>query len=362
MKIIIFAGGAGKRLWPLSRRENPKQFHKIFGEETTLENSYNTIKSKFKIEDIFISTNEKYAEHVRDVMPNIPDENIIIEPDVRDTAAAVAFAMAHIAVRFPDEPVVIRWQNSLIKNPSSFTKALDDADEIFKNGEADFVYLSVPAKYPNTGVGYIHLGSKIRDLKGSQGLFGYVGFKEKPDIETAREYEKNGNYAWNPGCYITTPRFVLEKLSEVNPNFYSHIKNIQDSLGTANESEVINREFPMLEKTSIDYLLWEHLESDGIKVVLADYDWHYVSTWDNLKDALSTNIDSTVTTGNVLDLDSKNSLIYNYEDNKIVVGLEIEDLVVVNTPDALVVVPKDKASKIKDLLAKLEEEGLSQYL
>jgi len=356
MKIIIFAGGTGKRLWPLSRKNSPKQFHKIFGSETTLENSYNTIKEKFNLEDIFISTNVNFVDHVYDTLPNLPKENLIIEPEVRDTGAAVAFAMAKTSNLYPDEPVVIRWQNSLIKNPKKFVKALEDAEQVFKNNDADFVYLAVPSKFANTNVGYIQMGEKISDLKTSNTLYSFEKFTEKPDQETAEKYQSQGNYGWNPGCYITTPRFVMRKLSEVNSEFYSHIRKIIEDFGTDSEEATIKEEFGKLEKISIDYLLWEKLDSDGIKVILSDYDWHYVSTWADLKKALEKDKSSIVQNAKSYNLNSKDLLIYNFEDEKAIATVGLENIAIINTPDALLVVNKDKAGDVKALLEDLPEE------
>jgi len=124
MKIIIFAGGAGKRLWPVSRANKPKQFQKIYGDETSLENSFNTIKGKFDIQNIFVSTGADFVEDVLKTLPNLPPKNLILEPVSRDTGPAVAYAMLKISEKYPNEPVVIRWQNSLIKDPVAFVKAL----------------------------------------------------------------------------------------------------------------------------------------------------------------------------------------------------------------------------------------------
>lgn len=346
MKIIIFAGGIGKRLWPLSRKGTPKQFQKLFGDETSLENSFNTIKEQFDVKDIYISTNQAFAKQVLDVIPNLPKENIIVEPESRDTGPAVAYAMHYISKKFPEEPVVIRWQNSLIKDPQAFQNALADANEVFINNEAEFVYLSVPAKYANIGVGYIQMGEKLRETKDSLGLFSFKNFTEKPEVKLAQEYVDDGNYGWNPGCYITTPQYVLNQLKKANQEFYELL---------------INDEFEKLEKISIDFLLWEHLDPQGVKVVLADYDWHYVSTWADLKKALQSGDEENVIKGKVVSFETTDSLIFNY-DEKLVAGVGLEGIEIINTPTALLVVKKEKAGDVKKLLQKLEDEGMEEYL
>ncbi|BCX13580.1 MAG: mannose-1-phosphate guanylyltransferase [Candidatus Dojkabacteria bacterium] len=346
MKIIIFAGGVGKRLWPLSTKKAPKQFQKLFGDETSLENSYRIIKEMFDENDIFVCTNEAYSDQVYDVIPNLPRENLIIEPESRDTGPAIANAMKFIAQKFPNEPVVIRWQNSLIKDTEAFLNALKDAKDVFEKKEGKFVYLCVPARYANTGVGYIKFGKKVRDTQNSMGIFEFEGFTEKPDLETATKYVQSGNYGWNPGCYVTTPQFVLEELKRVNPEFYNNLEE---------------GKFSKLEKISIDYLLWEHLNPQNIKVVLAEYGWYYVSTWKDLKIALENNPTDNVTKGQVFSFDSNNNLAFNFED-KLVTLLGMENVAVINTPNATLVLNMEKAGDVKKLLEKLEENNLDNFL
>ena len=362
MKLIIFAGGIGTRLWPLSRKNSPKQFHKIFGDETSMENSYNTIKKAFNPEDIFVSTGIDYVEHTKEVIPEIPEENIIVEPMVRDTAAAIAYAMLRISEKFPDEPVVIRWQNSLIKDPEAFIGALNEADQVFQNKEADFVYLTVPSRYPNTAVGWIKMDEKVRDLDNALGLYDFGGFTEKPDADTAQEYHDSGQYGWNPGCYITTPQFVLNSFKAKAPEFYEPMMRIKEAFGKENEWDVITEEFEKIEKISIDYALWEKLDHDGIKVVLADYGWFYVSTWKDLKIALQKETLDNITQGEVLTRDSNNNIIYNSDPDSFVTTFGVNDLAIINTPDGLLVCSMEKAEKIKELLAQIKDEGHEDYL
>lgn len=353
MKVVIFAGGVGKRLWPLSRKSFPKQFQKLFANETTLENSYKTIKDLFSPEDIYISTNSDYADYVFDVIPNLPNENLIIEPEARDTGAAVAYAALKIAEKFPHEPMVIRWQNSLIKNPHKFQQLLKSANEMFMQGMVNLIYLGVPSKYPNTGVGYIQLGKQLINHSDDTAVFDFLGFKEKPDLLTAKHYQDQGGYVWNPGCYITTPAYVLDQLSKVNPEFFSHIQKIKDSVDEHSLSEA----FTDIPKKSIDYVLWEKLSPEGIKVIVGDYDWHYVSTWSELKHALQVQPESNVVEGNVIVKDSFNSLIYNYSKDKLVTVIGVEGINIVQTDDAILVCSSKDAALVKELVTELEQDS-----
>lgn len=356
MKIIIFAGGQGKRLWPLSRKKSPKQFKKIFLNETSLENSYSTIKNFFNVEDIFISTGANFVNEVFKTIPNLPKDNLILEPESRDTAAAVGYAMLKIMLRFPNEPVVIRWQNSLIKNPEIFTKALQKADQIFRNKEAELVYLGVPSKYPNPDLGHIQLGNLLEENEDTK-IFEFKGFKEKPDLETSKKYHEDGSFAWNPGCYISTPSYLLKQFETFAPKYYEILNNIKIALKESNVNKV-NELFLQFEKKSIDYIIWEKIPADGIKVVISDYGWNYVSTWKDLRNALQSNQFENVTLGEVKVLDSKNNLIFNYNKNKIVTLIGIEDIEIIDTKDALLIVKSSEASKVKNLVEELEDKYL----
>lgn len=362
MKIIIFAGGTGKRLWPVSRVHNPKQFQRIYGNETSLENSFNTIKAKFSLNDIFVSTGNDFVEDVLRTLPNLPPSNLILEPSSKDTAAAVAYAMLKVSEKYPNEPVVIRWQNSLIKKPEKFISALVDAEKLFKSGEANFVYLAVPSKFPNTNVGYIQASFERKSEAENNDIRQFIRFTEKPDEITADQYQKDDSYFWNPGCYITTPKFVLDSFEKYNPEFFDcFIRPIRSSLGSRSEWSETRKAFDIIKKESIDYALWEKLPSEGIKVVACDYDWHYVSTWADIKAALTNSKEENYSQGKVVLNQTTDSLVANFT-NKLVAVTELEDIVVVSTDDAILVTKKSKAGKVKDLVAKLEQDGLSEYL
>ncbi len=363
MKVVIFAGGYGSRLWPLSKRKSPKQFQPLYGAETSLANSFRVTKKIVPASDIYVSTGADFAELVSQALPELPQENIIIEPAVRDTAPAVAYAMARLSKKFADEPVLIRWQNSLIKNEEKFIETVRTANSAFTSKCAEFIYISVPAKFANTTVGYIRFGKKKEDYGDGITLHDFKGFTEKPDPQTAAKYFDAGDYGWNPGCYITSPSFVLKELAKHRPEFHQQLSEIISTLGTDFESKTVQKIYPELEKTSIDYFLWEKLQNEDIKVILSDYDWHYVSTWKDLKRALEKIETDVVKVGNVYTKDSSDSLVYNYDDTKLVAVFGVENLVVVNTGDSILVCSQEQAGKLKELMAEMEaKDDTRKYL
>lgn len=357
MKIVIFAGGIGKRLWPLSRKDTPKQFQKIFNEETSLEHAYKPLVEAFGIENVYISTGEDFVEHTQKALPELKKENIIVEPLSRDNGPAVAFSMNKIAQSFPNEPVVIRWQNSLIKDNNSFISALLEAENILENKEASLIYLGVPSRYPNTNLGHIKLGEKIRDLKNAIALHKFDSFVEKPSIEKATQYHESRSFLWNPGCYVTTPNFILNNLRSTSPEIMQFIDQINENAS----DEYIKEIYTKMPKISIDYALWEKLSPEGVMVVEAEYGWNYISTWSDVKKALSNFEGDNVSLGQTKVFESSDTLSYNYCNDKLLCTVGLKGINVISTDDAILVISDEYSAKLKDLLGSLEGD-LSEFL
>lgn len=357
MKVVIFAGGVGKRLWPISRQQNPKQFHKIFLNQTSLEHAYLPLEKKYGYKNIFIATGKDYVGFVKKILPQIPNENIIVEPCVRDNGPAVALAMSYLNSKYPNEAVLIRWQNSLIKDDVAFLNAIDEAELLLKQNEAKLVYLAVPSRFPNTSLGHIKVGEKIKDLKKAIALYNFDSFVEKPDIEKAKIYHTSLQYFWNPGTYITTPKFIIENLKLTSPEIYEKILKIENT----DSIEEINKTYESMPKISIDYALWEKLKPNGIKVVLAEYKWFYVSTWKDLKDALISKTEDNYLHGLSEVFDSKNVLLINHSKKKLICAVGLKDINIISTNDAIIILSDESASKVKDVVEFLDKKYNGRY-
>ncbi len=354
MKAVVFAGGLGSRLWPLTRKNLPKSFLKIIGDETPLENSLQGIYKTFKKEDVYISASITDKESILTTLPDLSENQLILEPCVKGNGPGVAYAMTRLAEKYPNEPVVIRWTNSVVKDNEMFAKILDVAKQMIEHKEANLVFVAAKSKYPNPNVGYIHLAnSKItEDVE----IGDFLGFVEKPKLEKAIEYQKAGGYSWDTGFYVTTPQYILGILEQYQPEYYKRFMRIKESFGKENESEVTRREFEEMETIAVDYLLWENLKPEGVNVLVGDYGWSYISTWGQLKKALEENEKEIVTKGLVKPLESENSLVYNMEEGKLISLVGAKDLVVVNTKDALLITTIDEAQKVKDLVNELKAD------
>jgi len=352
MKVIIFAGGMGKRLWPISTPESPKQFQKIFNNQTSLEHAYYPLRDEFGVENIFISTTEDFAQKTIEILKDFNPDNLILEPSTRDNGPAVAFAMHKISEKYGNEPIVIRWQNSVITNPEAFINAIRDAEKIINNKQANLVYLGVPSRFPNTSLGHIKIGDKLSDSENTMGLYEFEGFVEKPDLETAQKYHESGNYLWNPGCYITTPNFILESIKVTSPEIFS----ILDLISKENDSSKIKDLYSQMPKISIDYALWEKLDKTGIVVVKAEYGWYYISTWLDIKNFLLQNNLNTQK-GDVKQLNSSNVLAFNYNSKQKLCLVGVHGINVICTENAILVVSDQEVANVKKLVEELDKNN-----
>lgn len=362
MKVVIFAGGLSSRLWPVAREGVPKAFHKILRDKTPLEESYGGIRAIFNPKDIFISAGMKDKKYIQSLAPDIPDENLILEPKVVDSGPAVAYAMLRIKQKFPREPVLIRWANSIIKDIDAFKDILHQADVAFKDKATDLIFVGTPLLYPNPNIGHIKCVGPKEDLTKHIELFSFGGFVEKPKLKLAKSYFESGEYVGNPGVYITRPEYMLEQLKNINPMLFNRFLRIEAALGTELEKEVIGREFDPIEKISVDYLFWENLDLSNTKVIVGEFGWRYISAWGELKKALQVNPKDNVTKGLVKAIKSENNLLYNLSDGKIVAVAGIEGLVVVNTDDAVLVTTVEKSALVRKLKKEIKEsEDLKSF-
>jgi mannose-1-phosphate guanylyltransferase len=350
MKIVIFAGGVGTRLWPLSRKKSPKQFEKIVGDLSTLQYGVKKLFPGIDPEDVYISTGKKYRNIIEAQLPEIPRENIIVEPEMRDVGPAVGLVTAIFSKIAPDESMAILWGDHLVKNEQAFKSMLFAADAMVQKNNDSIVFLAQSPRFANQNLGWIEY-----DIKASEHFLGYdihnlLDFKYRPDIELAEKYTVSGQHAWNLGYFITKPRFLWEQFVKYAPELSSELSKIRDAYGTLNYGRVLNDVYPKLEKISFDNAVLEKIPAAHGKVIVSDIGWSDVGAWEALKEALEKSKDDVVIKGEVVEVGCKDSLIMDYQGKKLVVGIDLEDMIVVNTDDVLIVSKKSSASKIKKLV------------
>ena len=361
LKIVLFCGGTGTRMWPMSRREKPKQFQPLIGNESMFQQAVRRIKKGFPIKDVFVITGRQYVGLVVQQVPDLSLENVIIEPEMRDTAAAVGFAAAVLDKKFGNPIVASLWAaDHLVKNDMDFIGALKAAYEFAKT-TGKMVSVDVKPTYPNVHVGYIKVGKMIKKING-MAFFEYIGQTEKPDLATAKKFASSWEYLWHAGYKVWHAQKMLSLFKKHLPKMSEGLAKIQDAWGSDKQDEIIRGVYPTFEKVQVDFAVFEKMNPKEMVVLSADLGWSDIGAWNILKDELSLNHDDNVLKGDVIDIGSRDCLIYANSQNKIVATIGLDDLIVVDTPDALLVAHKDRITEVKKIIEKLKVDKKEKFL
>lgn len=351
MKIVIFAGGVGTRLWPLSRKSTPKQFEKIIDTKSTLQLTVERVLPIVKPEDIYISSGERYKEVLFAQLPQIPKENFIFEPEMRDVGAAVGLITAILAKITKEEPFFIIWSDHLVKNDDLFRGVLRVGEKILQQDKNKIVFVGQSSRFASQNLGWIEVGDTAKTVDGVS-LHAFKSFHYRPKPKIAEEFHVDPKHFWNTGYFGTTASFLLSMYKKFAPEMYVILQKIQETFGTELYEKTLRELFPKLEKNSFDNLILEKIEKKDGYVIGADFGWSDVGAWEALKEALSSVKDENVTRGKVLLEDSKDNLVFNYTD-QLSVGIDLSEMLVINTDDVLLICPKNSVPKIKKLVESL---------
>lgn len=352
MKVVIFAGGVGSRLWPLSRRKTPKQFEKIIGDKSTLQLAVDRILPLLDSKDIFISSGLSYKDVLYSQLPQIPKENFILEPVMRDVGAAVGLVTSIMARIAPTEPFFILWSDHLVKNEELFRVIIKAISSILEKDKNKIVFMGQRSRFASQNLGWIEMGNKI-DEDGGLPVYEFKSMHYRPQLVQAENFHGNEKYVWNPGYFGTTAEFLFGLYKKFSPSMYEALLKIGDQYSKPEFESVLKELYPSLEKASFDNLILEKIDPvDGL-VIPEDFGWSDVGAWEALKEALSSAEQENVTKGNVLLEDSADSLVYNYK-GQLVVGIDLSEMLVINTDDVILVCPKKSVPKIKKLVEGLE--------
>ncbi len=353
MKIVVFAGGVGTRLWPLSRKNTPKQFEKIIGDRSTLQKTIDRLIPDFSPSDIYIATGQRYKAIVVEQLPEIPQENFIFEPEMRDVGPAIGLVASLLESRFQNEPIAILWSDHLVKNIDAFKNVLCMAEDMVMEKRAALVFIGQKPRFANQNMGWIELGESVEDAS-DNGItvnkFNKLIYR--PSLTDATTFFHKKNFVWNLGYYVTTPQFLTAQFKNFAPAMFAQLQTITHAWGTGDFEKVLAEVYPKVEKISFDDAILVKLQTKSIRVISADLGWSDVGAWEALKEALSQNEDENITKGNVIIEDSRDSLVFNSRD-QLVVGIDLNKMIVINTDDVLLVCPKTSVPKIKKLVESL---------
>jgi mannose-1-phosphate guanylyltransferase len=357
----IMAGGGGTRLWPLSRRSRPKQSLALFDEKTLFQVAIDRIRPLIPIERIFVMTGEDQVALLKAQYPEIEDRNFLIEPHPRGTAAAIGLAAIHIEALDPDGTMACLTADHFIKNESEFRETLFAALSGAYDG--GLYTLGIQPTGPDPSYGYIHKGENCAEFAAHQ-VYKVEAFKEKPDREIAQKYLESGEYLWNSGMFFWRADVILEEMRAQLPNLFSGMRAIQESIGAQDYDDVVRNKWDTFESTTIDYGVMEGAR-DVFVVPVAGLGWVDVGDWGRLFDILNADKDGVVASKSDIMLDSKNNMVIrapNIDAEKLVALLGVEDLVVVETPDVLLICRRQSAVQVKAMVEKLKSSGMERYL
>lgn len=354
---LIMAGGEGTRFWPLSRKDNPKQFLKLNDDQKTmLQETVERIKDLVPIEQVFIATNEAYQKAIKEQLDGIPSENIIVEPMKRNTAACIGLSSVVIENKYPGSTMIVLPADHLIKDENKFVDVLSKA-VMTAATDKNLVTLGIKPTHPETGYGYIHYGNQLHTIDGEQ-VFEVQNFTEKPDLDTAKDFLEDGNYLWNSGMFIWQLDSILYNIEKHLPKMHGSLLKIKNALGTDLEKKVIEDEFEQMESVSIDYGIME--KADDIFVIPGSFGWDDLGSWPALERVKKVDDDGNVVVGKHYGIDTTNSIIHS--PNKVVTTIGLDDVVIVDTEDAILICDKKRAQEVKEIRNILADDGLEDCL
>lgn len=366
MKYILMAGGSASRMWPMSRNKHPKPFLKpnpMGGEQSTFEQMANyLIKGGVNPSNIFAAPAKDHVHFVREQVPAIPGENIIPDPVSRDNAAAVGLAVATVNQRFPGTVIAIIWAGDhYISKPNEFVNSLSLAQKIVEKDNL-IVQINVPPASAYTHVGYVHIGETIMGNVGKN-IHSYIKHVEKPDLTSARRLFRDGNWLVHTGYRVCRADTLLELYKKHANDIYQDLMKIMSAVGTPEAEQVLNSVYPNIRKESIDYAVLEHVEPEGQVVIKADLGWldpgDFGSLYLNLaKDEAG---DAISGEGESLLLDTTNSYIFA-EKGMAVATIGLDDVAVIATKDAVLVMDKSRAAEVKKIVAEIKARQLDNLL
>lgn len=350
---VIMAGGGGTRFWPLSRQEEPKQLLNLSGKDLMVNETIDRIATFTDKKDIFIVTNETQVPKMRTATESrIASDHILAEPSARNTSACIGYAALEIVKKYGDGIMCIFPSDHFIKNQPEFTRVLKEAIRIVEEQDK-LITLGITPTFPCTGYGYI---------KFDAGDEGYakkvVEFKEKPDEETAKAYVASGEYAWNSGMFIWKASTILKAFEDLLPDVYACLCEIGDAMNTDKEHETIARVYPTIPSISIDYGIME--KSSDVLVISAEFGWNDVGSWDNLGVLYDEDERGNVVAADHIGIDTTNTIVYGKK--RLITTIGVDNLIVVETEDAILVCDKNRAQDVKKIVDQLKEEGRTTLL
>ena len=352
---MILAGGGGTRLWPLSRRQRPKHLLPVCGEESMLAQTWERLQPMLPTAHLLVVTVADHAPAVLGEIESIPRKNVVVEPMGRGTAACVGLAALIIRKRDPEATMIVLPADHTIEDAEGFRGVLRAGVQAAQDGH--LVTLGIVPTGPETGYGYIHRGALLRQAE-EHPVYRVERFTEKPDLATAQAFLDAGQYYWNSGIFVWKVAAILAEIERQMPDLYGGLLAIEDALDTRDQAQAIARVWRSVRSISVDFGIMEH--AADVVVVPADVGWSDVGCWTSVASLSTADAQGNVLQGEHVVLDCEDTYIRSA--GRLVAAVGLRGMVVIDTGDALLVCPKERAQDVKKIVEQLQREGRNQYL
>jgi len=353
---LIMAGGIGTRLWPFSRRDRPKQSLDLIGERTMFEHAVDRIAPLFQPERIFVVTGAEHVDSLKTQALELPPENFIVEPEGRGTAPCIGLGAIHLLRHDPDAVMAVLTADHFIADIKRFRRVLTAAAQIAKDGS--LVTLGIKPSSPSVGYGYIKQGKSL-GLVDDFPAFRAERFTEKPTLETAFHMVDSGEYSWNSGMFIWRAARIMEEFQRQMPKFYTHLMEVETTLGTPGYEPTLSRVWPQIVKQTIDYGVMEKAEK--VAVIPVDIGWSDVGSWDSLMELLPVDEETgNVIVGPHLGIDTQDTLVFG--EKRLIATIGLKRMIIIDTEDALLVCSREQEQEVRAIVRQLEAQGKTDYL
>jgi len=358
---VIMAGGSGKRLWPLSRKKRPKQVLRLFDDQTLLRRCFERLLPVFDRRNIFVLTNRDYVDVIREDICDLPADNVIAEPVVRDTASAIGLVSTILTKRDPEATMAVVTADQLIEPVEVLQQALRDALTFVHDHPDSLFTFGIQPTFPNTLLGYIKCADARRYRNCQNEIYRVEKFVEKPDERTARQYVESGQYFWNSGMFAWKAATILSNLAEFLPESVEPLAKIKAGWDGPEQQRILERWFVKLPKISIDYAVME--KAQDVHAIRLDCRWLDIGGFATLAEVVTRDgAGNAVLAENCKLLDSRGSVVVTEDSGHLIAAIGVDSLVIVHSPDATLVCPIDQAHRLKELVESLEKDGYGRFL
>lgn len=353
---VILAGGVGSRFWPKSSASNPKQFLQIFGDKSLLQNTAERVRPLIRQDCIYVVTNDRYFDKIREQLPDLPPENLIIEPEARETAAGIGLAAVKLARRDPDAVMAVLPSEHFIGSEQDFRRCLSWAAEFARHHKM-LVTFGIRPTEPKTGYGYIKMDRLLVNDNGRR-AYQVAEFTEKPDFDRALRFLQSGKYLWNSGMFVWRVQAILHAYRKHMPEMYRQLASLYEILGTPEERDCIREVYGQMEKLSVDYAIME--KADNVAVIPADFAWDDVGSWRSVERFLAHDNSGNIVNGLHVGIDTGRCIIES--EDLLIATIGVRDLLIVQSDRSILVADKERDQEIKELVRRIEKRNLREFL